>query len=77
MKFRIKSRTYDCGKKLKDILFALREDYSMKVIASELSNAMNGIDVGPKAQIILSNANEVVTKWENERKLKNGNNKNV
>lgn len=70
MPFRIKSRCYDCGKQLKDILFALRDDYNMKVIASELSNAMSETDVGPKAKRILSNANEIVTKWEAEIEAK-------
>ena len=46
----------------------MREKYKIEVSAPELSNAIVGTDVGPKAQQILSYANEIVTEWEKERK---------
>jgi hypothetical protein len=67
-KYNIKSRCYNCGKTLKDLVLALQQDYGMNVTQSALSAAKSGAETGPRAKLILSNADKILKGWEAEMK---------
>ena len=65
MPFRIKSRLTEINRKQVDLIVELRKRDIM-TNPSELSNVLKGILQTPKAERILSAANEIVTEWERE-----------
>lgn len=67
MPFRIKSRLAEINRKQVDLIAELRKRDIM-TNPSELSNVLKGILQTPKAERILSAANEIVTEWENEHR---------
>lgn len=66
MIYKIKSRIYALGKKVNDLIPALRENYGITTNPSEISNSLSGNLQSPKAQDIVSYSNEIVTAWEIE-----------
>lgn len=62
MVFKIKARVYALDKNLKDLLPEM-EKRGLSVDKTELSPALNGRQ-SPKAQKIVTLANEIVTEWE-------------
>jgi len=66
MLYKIKSRIYALGKKVNDLIPALKEKYGIVTNPSEISNSLSGNLQSPKAQDIVSYSNEIVTAWEIE-----------
>lgn len=66
MPFRIKVRLIELGKKNIDLIPELNKR-GMNVAPSELSLAINGVLQSPKAEKIVSAANEIVLCWEQEQ----------
>ena len=64
MVFKIKSRVYALGKSLKDLIPEIEARGIMTVSKAELSDALNGGRQTPKAQQIVTLANEIVNEWE-------------
>ena len=65
MTFKIKSRVYALGKKMQDLIPEIEARGIMTVSRAELSDALkNGGRQTPKAQQIVTLANEIVTEWE-------------
>lgn len=64
MLYKIKSRIYALGKKVNDLIPALREKYGITTNPSEISNSLSGNLQSPKAQGIVTYSNEIVTEWE-------------
>ncbi|MCI5903520.1 MAG: hypothetical protein MRZ61_00060 [Oscillospiraceae bacterium] len=67
MPFRIKVRLAELGRKQVELIPAL-EKRQIKTNPSELSNTLKGVLQSPKAEKILSAANEIVTEWEQEHR---------
>lgn len=65
MPFDLKIRLIRIRKRQTDLYEELKKN-GLKVFTSELSAAINGKLVSPKADKILSLSNEIVTEWENE-----------
>ena len=63
---KIKSRIYALGKKVNDLIPALKEKYGIVTNPSEISNSLSGNLQSPKAQDIVLYSNEIVTAWEIE-----------
>lgn len=63
MPFKIKVRLMELGRKQVDLIPALKER-GIPVSPCELSNTLSGVLQSPKAEKILSAANEIVTEWE-------------
>jgi len=63
MLFEIKIRLIKLGKKQKDLIPEL-EKRGIKATPSEISNAINNVDVGPKANRIVELSNEIIKEWE-------------
>lgn len=51
------------GKKQVDIIRELHRRH-IKVAQSELSRYINGIDKPPKSELVLSEADKILTEWE-------------
>ena len=66
MLYKIKSRIYALGKKVNDLIPALKEKYGIVTNPSEISNSLSGNLQSPKAKDIVSYSNEIVTAWEIE-----------
>ena len=66
MLFRLRSRLFELGNKHKDLIPELRSA-GITAVPSELSNALSGVNTGPKATRIVSLANAIVTGWEKEQ----------
>ena len=66
MLYKIKSRIYALGKKVNDLIPALKEKYGIVTNPSEISNSLSGNLQSPKAQDIVLYSNEIVTAWEIE-----------
>ena len=66
MLYKIKSRMYALGKKVNDLIPALKEKYGITTNPSEISNSLSGNLQSPKAQDIVLYSNEIVTAWEIE-----------
>ena len=66
MLYKIKSRIYALGKKVNDLIPALKEKYGIVTNPSEISNSLSGNLQSPKAQDIVTYSNEIVTAWEIE-----------
>lgn len=64
MVFKIKSRVYALGKNLQDLIPEIETRGVMTVSRAELSDALKGNKQTPKAQQIVTLANEIVTEWE-------------
>jgi hypothetical protein len=63
MLFEIKIRLIRLGRKQKDLIPELYRR-GIKASPAELSNALNGVDVGPKANRIVELSNEIIKEWE-------------
>ena len=69
MPFEIRIRLMKLGRKQVDLIPELKKcDDIKKISPSELSNALKGLSQSPKSQKILSLSNEIVSRWEKERK---------
>lgn len=64
MTFKIKSRVYALNKKIQDLIPKIEARGIMTVSRAELSDALNGGRQTPKAQQIVTLANEIVSEWE-------------
>lgn len=64
--FNIKARTITLGRNLKDLIPEL-EKKGIRTNQTELSKALSGIGQQPKHQEIVSEANKIVTDWEQEQ----------
>lgn len=66
MIFKIKSRVYALGKKMQDLIPEIETRGIMTVSRAELSDALKGDKQTPKAQQIVTLANEIVSEWERD-----------
>ena len=66
MLYKIKSRIYALGKKVNDLIPALKENYGITTNPSEISNSLSGNLQSPKASEIVRASDEIVTAWEIE-----------
>ncbi len=64
MLFRIKARLAALGKKQLELVPELAKRGLTISSPAELSNAINGHNAQPKAQQIVSAANEIIKEWE-------------
>ena len=67
MPFRIKVRLAELGRKQVELIPDL-EKRQITTNAADLSNTLKGVLQSPKAEKILSAANEIVTEWEQEHR---------
>jgi hypothetical protein len=67
--YRIKIRLLELNKKQADLIPILAER-GIKTNPWELSPAVNGKSLTPKAKMIVKEADRIITEWENERKEK-------
>lgn len=67
MPFRIKARLTAIDRKQVELIAELRKR-DITTNPSELSNVLKGALQTPKAERILSAANEIVTEWEQEHR---------
>ena len=66
MLYKIKSRIYALGKKVNDLIPALKENYGITTNPSEIGNSLSGNLQSPKALEIVRASDEIVTAWEIE-----------
>ena len=66
MPFRIKVRLTEMNRSQASLIPILKTKYDLKVDPAELSKILKGILQNPKADKVLSAANEIVTEWEHE-----------
>ena len=69
MLFRIRIRLFELGKKQKDLLPELKK-LGITAVPSELSNALSGVNTGPKASQIVDLSNQIIKVWEKEKEEK-------
>lgn len=67
MLFEIKARLAKLGKKQIDLIPELHKRGITVSNPSELSNAINNLNRGPKGQAIASAANEILNDWEQDK----------
>lgn len=63
MDYNIRKRLFDLRKKQRDILVELHSRHIV-VTASQLSRYVNGVENPPKSDLILSEADKIITEWE-------------
>ncbi len=66
MPFRIKVRLTEMNRSQASLIPILKSKYDLKVDPAELSKILKGFMQTPKADKVLSAANEIVTEWEHE-----------
>ena len=69
MPYRIKSRVYDVNKKLVDLMSELKQK-NIDIAPSLFSDYINERRTGKNADKVLSICDEIIKKWEKERKAK-------
>ena len=67
MPYLIKSRVYAVNKKIVDLMSELKQK-NIDIAPSLLSDYINARRTGKNADTVLSACDEIVTKWESERK---------
>ena len=67
MPYLIKSRVYAVNKKIVDLRSELKQK-NIDIAPSLLSDYINARRTGKNADMVLSVCDEIVTKWESERK---------
>lgn len=65
MNYNIPVRLAKLRKHQKDIIVKLRKS-GINVAQSEFSRYVNGIENPPKSELVLSEADKIVTRWEHE-----------
>ena len=63
MQYNIRKRLFELRKKQKDLLMELHNRHIV-VTASQLSRYVNGVENPPKSDLVLSEADKIVTGWE-------------
>ena len=63
MRYNIIERLEKLGKHQADIMRALAAE-GIKVAQSEFSRYVNGVENPPKSELVLSEADKIVSKWE-------------
>lgn len=65
MRYNIPVRLAKLRKHQKDVIIKLRES-GINVAQSEFSRYVNGIENPPKSELVLSEADKIISRWEND-----------